>query len=52
MFNFFAASIMWNLAGLAFSIAIYETLRYLVVDKVRQIFGKKKPKDPVENVDK
>jgi hypothetical protein len=46
MFSFFAASFMWRLAGLFFSIVIYETLRYLVLDKVRQIVlsFKKKPK--------
>jgi hypothetical protein len=49
MFSFFAASFMWRLAGLFFSIVIYETLRYLVLDKVRQIF-KKKPK-PTETKD-
>lgn len=43
MFSFFAASFMWRLAGLFFFIAIYETLRYLVLDKIRQIF-KRKPK--------
>ena len=46
MFSFFAASFMWRLAGLFFTIAVYETLRYLVLDKIRQIVRsfKKKPK--------
>lgn len=42
MFSFFAASFMWRLAGVFFTIIIYETLRYLVIDKVRQIKAKVK----------
>lgn len=42
MFSFFAASFMWRLAGFFFTIIIYETLRYLVIDKVRQLKDKVK----------
>ena len=47
MLHFFFGSIFWKLGGLIFGIATYEVIRYLVIDKVRQIFGfKKKNSEP------
>ena len=41
MFNFFCASIGWHLAQLVFSIACYELVRYLVLNRVKQFKNKK-----------
>jgi hypothetical protein len=38
--QWFMASFLFRLAGLVFSIAIYEIIRYLVINKVRQIGAK------------
>lgn len=42
MLHFFFGSILWKLGGLIFCIAGYELVRYLLIDKVRQLFTKKK----------
>lgn len=42
MLHFFFGSILWKLGGLVFCIAGYELVRYLVIDKVKQLFSKKK----------